>query len=53
MGLFLMAAPESLKAVHAAHPDVDIYTSAIDEKLHAQGYFLPEIGDAGDKIFGH
>ena len=52
MGLFLVAAPEGLAAVQAAHPDVDIYTAAIDEKLNEQGYILPGLGDAGDKIFG-
>jgi uracil phosphoribosyltransferase len=52
MGLFLVAAPEGLEAVQAAHPDVDIYTAAIDEKLNSQGYILPGLGDAGDKIFG-
>lgn len=52
MGLFLVAAPEGLEAVHTAHPDVDIYTAAIDEKLNEQGYILPGLGDAGDKIFG-
>ncbi|MFT5838503.1 MAG: uracil phosphoribosyltransferase [Flavobacteriales bacterium] len=52
MGLFLVAAPEGLAAVQAAHPDVDIYTAAIDAKLNEQGYILPGLGDAGDKIFG-
>jgi uracil phosphoribosyltransferase len=52
MGLFLVAAPEGIKAVQAAHPDVDIYTAAIDEKLDEHGYILPGLGDAGDKIFG-
>ncbi|AGH42259.1 uracil phosphoribosyltransferase [Paraglaciecola psychrophila] len=52
MGLFLVAAPEGLEAVQAAHPDVDIYTAAIDERLNEQGYILPGLGDAGDKIFG-
>ncbi|WP_158972616.1 uracil phosphoribosyltransferase [Paraglaciecola sp. L3A3] len=52
MGLFLVAAPEGLAAVQAAHPDVDIYTAAIDEKLNDKGYILPGLGDAGDKIFG-
>jgi uracil phosphoribosyltransferase len=52
MGLFLVAAPEGLKAVQTAHPDVDIYTAAVDEKLNEQGYILPGLGDAGDKIFG-
>jgi uracil phosphoribosyltransferase len=45
MGLFL-------EAVQASHPDVDIYTAAIDERLNEQGYILPGLGDAGDKIFG-
>jgi uracil phosphoribosyltransferase len=52
MGLFLVAAPEGLEAVQAAHPDVDIYTAAIDERLNEHGYILPGLGDAGDKIFG-
>ncbi|MFC6438976.1 uracil phosphoribosyltransferase [Bowmanella sp. JS7-9] len=52
MGLFLVAAPEGIKAVTDAHPDVDIFTAAIDERLNDQGYILPGLGDAGDKIFG-
>jgi uracil phosphoribosyltransferase len=52
MGLFLVAAPEGLKAVQDAHPDVEIYAAAIDEKLNEHGYILPGLGDAGDKIFG-
>jgi len=52
LGLFLVAAPEGLAAVQAAHPDVEIYTAAIDEKLNKHGYILPGLGDAGDKIFG-
>lgn len=52
MGLFLVAAPEGLAAIKKAHPDVEIYTAAIDEKLNEQGYILPGLGDAGDKIFG-
>jgi uracil phosphoribosyltransferase len=52
MGLFLVAAPEGLDAVKKAHPEVEIYTAAIDEKLNEQGYILPGLGDAGDKIFG-
>ncbi|WP_438865174.1 uracil phosphoribosyltransferase [Neptunicella sp.] len=51
-GLFLVAAPEGIAAVTQSHPDVDIYTAAIDEKLNDQGYILPGLGDAGDKIFG-
>lgn len=52
MGLFLVAAPEGLQAVQNAHPDVEIYTAAIDDRLNEQGYILPGLGDAGDKIFG-
>jgi uracil phosphoribosyltransferase len=51
-GLFLVAAPEGLARMQAAHPDVEIYTAAIDERLNAHGYILPGLGDAGDKIFG-
>lgn len=51
-GLFLVAAPEGIARVEAAHPDVDIYTAAVDERLNEQGYILPGLGDAGDKIFG-
>ncbi|MEP0357542.1 MAG: uracil phosphoribosyltransferase [Paraglaciecola sp.] len=52
MGLFLVAAPEGIAALEAAHPDIDIYTASIDEKLNEKGYILPGLGDAGDKIFG-
>lgn len=52
MGLFLVAAPEGIKAVQDIHPDVDIYTAAIDKQLNEKGYILPGLGDAGDKIFG-
>ena len=48
----LIAAPEGLKALHAAHPDVDIYVGALDEKLNDHGYIVPGLGDAGDRIFG-
>jgi len=51
-GLFLVAAPEGLKSLQDAHPDVEIYVAAIDEKLNGQGYILPGLGDAGDRIFG-
>lgn len=51
-GLFLVAAPEGIAKITAAHPDVDIYVAAIDEKLNNVGYILPGLGDAGDKIFG-
>ena len=51
-GLFLVAVPEGLKRVTAAHPDVEIYVASIDERLNEHGYILPGLGDAGDKIFG-
>jgi uracil phosphoribosyltransferase len=50
--LFLIAAPEGLKALEAAHSDVEVYTAAIDEQLNDKGYILPGLGDAGDRIFG-
>ncbi|KIE42967.1 uracil phosphoribosyltransferase [Geobacter anodireducens] len=50
--LALVAAPEGLSRVTAAHPDVDIYVAAIDRCLNGHGYILPGLGDAGDKIFG-
>lgn len=52
IGLFLVAAPEGIAAVTNAHPDVDIYIASIDERLNDNGYILPGLGDAGDKIFG-
>lgn len=52
MGLFLVAAPEGIEAVQSAHPDVDIFTASVDDKLNDQGYILPGLGDAGDRIFG-
>ncbi len=52
MGLFLVAAPEGIEAVQSAHPDVDIFTASVDDKLNEQGYILPGLGDAGDRIFG-
>ena len=51
-GLFLVAVPEGLNKVKAEHPDVDIYVASIDERLNENGYILPGLGDAGDKIFG-
>jgi uracil phosphoribosyltransferase len=51
-GLFLVAAPEGLRVLEAAHPDVEVYTASIDERLNERGYILPGLGDAGDKIFG-
>jgi uracil phosphoribosyltransferase len=51
-GLFLVAAPEGLKRIEATHPDIEIYTASIDDRLNEHGYILPGLGDAGDKIFG-
>lgn len=48
----LLAAPEGLAVMQAAHPDVDIYTAAVDRCLSDHGYILPGLGDAGDRIFG-
>ena len=48
----LVAAPEGVKAIQAAYPDVDIYTAALDECLNEQGYIVPGLGDAGDRLFG-
>ncbi len=48
----LLAAPEGIATLQAAHPDVDIYTAAIDRQLDGHGYILPGLGDAGDRIFG-
>jgi uracil phosphoribosyltransferase len=50
--LCLIAAPVGLKTFHAEHPDVPVYTAAIDRELNDHGYILPGIGDAGDRIFG-
>ncbi|WP_373778242.1 uracil phosphoribosyltransferase [Glaesserella sp.] len=50
--LVLVAAPEGLKALEAAHPDIELYTAAIDSHLNENGYIIPGLGDAGDKIFG-
>ena len=50
--LVLVAAPEGIAKVQAAHPDVDIYTASVDSHLNDQGYIIPGLGDAGDKIFG-
>ena len=48
----LVAAPEGVRRVHKAHPEVKIYTCALDIKLNGRGYILPGLGDAGDRIFG-
>ena len=48
----LIAAPEGVEALQKAHPDVDIYIAALDEKLNEHGYIVPGLGDAGDRLFG-
>ena len=48
----LIASPEGVAALQEEHPDVDIYTAAVDRQLNEHGYILPGIGDAGDRIFG-
>lgn len=48
----ILAAPEGVKAMQEAHPDVDLYIGALDEKLNEHGYIVPGLGDAGDRIFG-
>ena len=48
----LIAAPEGVRAVMAAHPDVDIYVASLDEKLNENAYIVPGLGDAGDRLFG-
>ena len=48
----IIAAPEGVKAMQEAHPDVDIYIGALDEKLNEHCYIVPGLGDAGDRIFG-
>jgi len=50
--LCLLTCPEGIAALHKAHPDVAIYTAAIDRQLSDHGYILPGLGDAGDRIFG-
>ncbi|MDP4536771.1 uracil phosphoribosyltransferase [Alkalimonas collagenimarina] len=50
--LVLVAAPEGIAALASAHPDIELYTAAIDQQLNKQGYILPGLGDAGDKLFG-
>ena len=48
----IIAAPEGIKALAKAHPDVEIYVSTLDRELNENGYILPGLGDAGDRLFG-
>lgn len=52
IGIFLVAAPEGIKRLQEAHPEVDIYVASVDDRLNRDGYILPGLGDAGDRIFG-
>ena len=47
-----LAAPEGIKAFHEVHPDVPVFTAAVDERLNEKGYIVPGLGDAGDRLFG-
>ena len=49
---FLQVAPEDIEAFTGAHPDVPVYTAAVDRCLNDHGYILPGLGDAGDRIYG-
>ncbi|KRK10796.1 uracil phosphoribosyltransferase [Ligilactobacillus pobuzihii E100301 = KCTC 13174] len=48
----LVAAPEGVKALREAHPDIDVYSAALDDHLNEDGYIVPGLGDAGDRLFG-
>ena len=49
----LLAAPEGIEAFHSAHPDVAVFTAAVDERLDDHGYIVPGLGDAGDRLYGN
>ena len=51
--LCLLAAPEGIEAFHAVHPEVAVFTAAIDERLDDHGYIVPGLGDAGDRLYGN
>jgi uracil phosphoribosyltransferase len=48
----LLACPEGIKAFHGAHPDVPVFTAAVDERLNEKSYIVTGLGDAGDRLFG-
>ena len=50
--MVLLAAPEGIHRIIKSHPDVDIYCGAVDDHLNENGYIVPGLGDAGDRIFG-
>jgi uracil phosphoribosyltransferase len=50
--MVLVAAPEGVKKIQDAHPDIDIWAAALDEKLNDHAYIVPGLGDAGDRLYG-
>ena len=50
--MVIVAAPEGIKKISTDHPDIDLYVGALDDHLNQNGYIIPGLGDAGDKIFG-
>ena len=48
----IIAAPEGVQATQEAHPDVELFIGALDERLNEHGYIVPGLGDAGDRLFG-
>ena len=50
--MVLLAAPEGIRHIQETHPDVDIYCGTVDDHLNENGYIVPGLGDAGDRIFG-
>ena len=50
--MVLVAAPEGIEVINKEHPDVEIYTAAVDRELNDKAYILPGLGDAGDRVFG-
>jgi uracil phosphoribosyltransferase len=50
--LCIVSCPEGVQTLQAAHPDVDIFTCVVDERLNEKGYILPGLGDAGDRLYG-
>jgi len=51
--IFIISSPEGVRALHKAHPDIKIYTAALDRELNARAFILPGLGDAGDRYFGN
>ena len=51
--IFIISSPGGIKALHKAHPDIKVYTAALDRQLNSQAFILPGLGDAGDRYFGN